>query len=162
MAVTGQQVLTIALTLIDEVTTAGVVDRSDLTLPTKALSFITILQAEMKSNSAASDVVLKKLDDPLALSDWQALSILPYGLAALLCLQQDSSSADFFQQKFEEGKKKNRATIGPIKQAQQGTSVKPAAPLGSDFDGGSFTETPDIDGGSFSDTSSGDLDGGTF
>lgn len=162
MAVTGNQVFTIALTLIDEVATSGVIDKSDLTLPTKALSFLTILQSEMKPNSAASDVMLKSLNDQLALSDWQCLSVLPYGLAALLTLQDAPAAANFFQQKYEENKKKKVATIGPIKQANQGSSEPTVTPSG-DFDGGSFDETTtDIDGGGFGDESTGDIDGGSF
>jgi hypothetical protein len=162
MAVTGNQVFSIALTLIDEVNTTGAIDKSDLTLPTKALNFLTILQTEMKPNAAASEVVLKSLDDQLSLSDWQCLAVLPYGLAAMLAMQDAPAAANFFQQKFEENKRKKRAVIGPIVAADQGSTAAPSTPSG-DFDGGSFDEpTTDIDGGSFGDTDSGDIDGGSF
>jgi hypothetical protein len=116
----------------------------------------------MKPNAAASEVILTSLDTQLALSDWQCLSVLPYGLAAMLAMQDAPQSAEFFQQKYEENKRKKRAVIGPIVAADQGSTAAPVTPSG-DFDGGTFEDTtPDIDGGGFDDTASGDIDGGSF
>jgi hypothetical protein len=130
MAITGQKVYETALALIDEVTQSGTIDVSDIALKTKSLQFLTVLQAEMLPTADAS-VIVDDLSEPLLLPDRDCLLVLPYGLAAHLTIQDDPASASFFQQRYEELRKRKRATIGPI------VSVNDTA-QDEDLDGGVF------------------------
>lgn len=113
MAVTGQQVYEAALNLIDEVTKDGAIDKSDAAIRTKATSFLTTLQTELLP-STVNPVIITDLSQNLLLTDRQCLLVIPYGLAAHLLIQDDPSSASFFQQRYEELRSKKQAAITPI------------------------------------------------
>jgi hypothetical protein len=136
MAVTGQQVYDLALALIDEVTTAGAIDHSDLSLKAKAVQFLTILQSEILP-TADETAIVEDLADDLLLPPRDCLLVLPYGLAAHLVIQDDPASASFFQQRYEELRKKKRATIGPIVSVYD-TSTSNPTDAGETWDGGTF------------------------
>lgn len=110
MAVTAQKVYELALALIDEVSIAGPLDQSNPALKTKSTNFLTILQAELIPDAIDSAIVAD-LTQNLLLPDRECLLVLPYGLAAHLVLQDDAASASFLQQRYEEMRRKKRATI---------------------------------------------------
>jgi hypothetical protein len=113
MAITGQTVYESALSLVDEVSTTGSLDETDLAIKTKAKSFLTILQAELLP-STTTPVVVSDLADDLLLSDRDCLLVLPYGLAAHLMIQDDPGAASFFQQRYEELRSKRQSSAAAI------------------------------------------------
>lgn len=173
MAVTGQKVFELSLALIDEVTTTGMIDRSDLSLKTKAIQFLTILQAEMMPK-ADSSVIVKDLNDELLLNERECLLVLPYGLAAHLVVKDDPAPASFFQQRYEEMRKKKKAKVGQTIQVLPVGGISTAIagqPIdgddldGDDLSGGGFlpgSDGDDEDGGEFPPIDAGDFDGGGF
>lgn len=108
MAITGQQVYELALALIDEVSNTGAIDKSDAAIKTKALSFLSPLQAELLP-STTEPVMVSDLSANLLLSDRLCLMVLPYGLAAHLMITDNPGVADFFQQRYEELRSKRQA-----------------------------------------------------
>jgi hypothetical protein len=48
---------------------------------------------------------LSEIDDEIDLDDYICQSVLPYGLAAHLLMQEDLTSASYFQQRYEELKR---------------------------------------------------------
>lgn len=150
MAVTGQKVYELALALIDEVNTTGTIDLSNPALKTKAVNFLTILQAEILPD-ATDAVIVTDLADALVLSDRECLLVLPYGLGAHLVLQDDAASASFLQQRYEELRRKKRATN---KQTVQVLPINGVSTPVQDPN----TETPPDPGGGGSII----VDGGTF
>lgn len=144
MAVTGQKVFELSLALIDEVTRTGTIDLTDLTLKVKAINFLTILQAELMPD-ATINMAVNDLADDLLLRERECLLVLPYGLAAHLVLQDDPASASFFQQRFEEMRRKKKAKI------KQTLHVLPINGVSVPQE-----EIPEDD------NNEGDLDGGTF
>lgn len=113
MAITGQRVFELALTLIDEVTISGKIDLSDPLLKAKAPKIITILQAELLPG-AGEAAIIETLTEELILNANQCLLVLPYGLAAHLAMQDVPDAASFFQERYEELKRKKKAKIKPI------------------------------------------------
>lgn len=53
------------------------------------------------------------IDDELSLSDEICTSVLPYGLTAMLFLDENSALASFCQQKFEENKEDTTSRLAP-------------------------------------------------
>lgn len=144
MPVTGQQTFELSLALIDEVTRAGTIDLSDDSLKAKALKFLTIIQAELMP-AATINMIVSDLANELLLTEREALLVAPYGLAAHLTIQDDATSASYFQQRYEELRKKKKAKIGPTIRVTtiNGRSVN-------------------IDVVPEDDSNEGDLDGGTW
>jgi hypothetical protein len=112
MTVTAQQVLDIAATLMDDLSDSGAIlfEEPDNT-KSKALSILTILQAELTTNPS----VLTDLNQELSVSDKVALMVLPYGLAAHILIDNgDQNNASFFNSRYDELKRKQPARISPI------------------------------------------------
>ncbi|MCD7034312.1 hypothetical protein LRR81_08700 [Metabacillus sp. GX 13764] len=114
MAVTGQQVFDMAMTLIDEVSETGnIVIENPGYYKAKALTFLTTLQTELIPLDQ-SPVIQTDLSQYLLVSDRIALLVLPYGLAAHLLLIDDPNSASFFNDRYEELKRKQQTRSQPI------------------------------------------------
>lgn len=114
MPVTVQQVYDAALVLIDEVLENGnIVADQPKYYQSKSLSILTSLQAELLPVTV-EPVILKNLSDELLLSNRTCLTVMPYGLAAHLLIQDDPNSASFYNARYEELKKKTPTTIIPI------------------------------------------------
>ncbi len=114
MSVTVKQVYDAALVLIDEVLENGnIVADQPKYYQSKSLSILTSLQAELLPVTV-EPVILKDLSDQLLLTNRICLTVLPYGLAAHLLIQDDPNSASFYNARFEELKKKTATTIIPI------------------------------------------------
>lgn len=112
--VTGQDVFDIALVLMDEVTENGdiVSDTPDY-YKTKSLSILTTLQTELLPLDQTPEVVTS-LSQELLLSDREALTILPYGVAAHLLLNENVNAAAYFNNRYDELKRKRKTSIEAI------------------------------------------------
>lgn len=114
MPVTAQQVFDTALALMDEVTENGTITtETPEYYRTKAVSFINLLQVELLPPTAAITPITQ-LDQTLQLNDRIALLILPYGLAAHLLLNDDLSISSFFNDRYDELKRKIPTQAVPI------------------------------------------------
>ncbi|RFU70336.1 hypothetical protein D0469_06975 [Peribacillus saganii] len=116
MAIKAQQVFDIAMTLIDEVEEeTGNVSVDNPAYKSKSLSILTTLQAELLP--ITEDIaVLASLTQDLLLPDRICLLVLPYGLSAHLLLAEsdDTGMAAFYNNRYEELKRKIPTEISPI------------------------------------------------
>jgi hypothetical protein len=106
--VTGEDVFQRAIKMIDATERDGSVAESKIvSYRAKATTFITSLQGELLPASALS-YDYTNLSAPLAITDKQALYVLPYGLAAELMISEDDSQiiASHFSQQYAEAKRK--------------------------------------------------------
>lgn len=113
---TGEEVFELTMSLIDELDDQGDYDTSDTTeYRNRTLSILNVLRGELypfsdtyKKNedwaSGRRPVVgkLEDLDDVIDLDDYICQSVLPYGLAAHLLLDENPTTASFFQQRYDE------------------------------------------------------------
>lgn len=114
MAVTVKQVYDIALVLMDEVIETGRIspDNPDY-YKAKTYSIVTTLQAELLPKNIVPSIITD-LSQILLLSDRISLSVLPYGLAAHLLIQEDVNAASYFNGRYDELKRKIPTTVEPI------------------------------------------------
>jgi hypothetical protein len=114
MAVTAQQVYDLAFVLMDEVTETGAIlpDNPNY-YRTKSLSILTTLQTELLSLSV-TPTVITDLSQELLVSDRVALLVMPYGLAAHLLITDDITQASFFNNRYDELRRKIPTSIQPI------------------------------------------------
>lgn len=114
MAVTVEQVYNIALSLMDEVTDSGsILADNPNYYKTKTLSVLTTLQTELLPLTVTPEPITS-LEQTLLLDDRVALSVLPYGVAAHLLLMEDVASASFYNNRYDELKRKLPTAIEPI------------------------------------------------
>lgn len=121
---TAQRVFDLTMALMDEMSETGATDTADTTeYKNRTLNILNVLRGELYPYSDTylgdlyhdSDmylddeswkrpiaVVIQNFTDEIALDDYICQSILPYGLAAHLLLDENPSSASFFQQKYDE------------------------------------------------------------
>lgn len=124
--VLGEDVFQRAIKMIDALDRSGLVTESKIvSYRAKASTFITALQGELLPASAlAFDYT--NLDTPLAITDKQALYVLPYGLAAELMISEDDSQAiaSYFSSRYAEAKRRYPAParIGKIKDVYRSNS----------------------------------------
>lgn len=113
--ITAKQVYDMALVLIDEVTEAGAITPdTPKNYEAKARSILTTLQAEILPSSVSIPVI-EDLTSSLLVSDKLALTALPYGLASHLMMQEgDMTIASYFNDRYEELKRKQATTIKKI------------------------------------------------
>ena len=111
--VTAQQVFTMAMDLMDVITQDGTFNGYPSDYKRKAWSILTVLQSDL---TPATTVPTPIVDETSAFSldDRSALMILPYGLAAHLLLTEDMNRASFFNNRYDELKRKRPAQIVPI------------------------------------------------
>lgn len=113
MATTVQQVFDIAMALMDEVDEAtGATDTPDTQgYRQRTLLILNELRGELYPYSASAvfaagtrpmPAAIQSFTAPLPLDDFLAQSVMPYGLAAHLLLQEDPGAASFFQQRYEQ------------------------------------------------------------
>jgi hypothetical protein len=114
MAVTAQQVYDMALVLMDEVTEAGSIATEEAdAVKTKAKNILTQLQAELLPISQTPGVITD-LSQNLSVTDREALLILPYGLAAHLLLNEQNSATSYYNDRYEELKRKRKTSITAV------------------------------------------------
>jgi hypothetical protein len=152
MAVTAKDVFVMAMNLMDEETEDGTFTGYPDEYKKKAWSFLSLLQAELLPPSV-SPLSITNEDNVLQIDQRSAVSILPYGLASHLLLNEDQNRAAYFNNRYDELKRKRPAAITKIKDVYGFTpNDEPTTP----------PTTVDDDGGNFLDKDSGTYDGGEF
>lgn len=110
---TAQRVFDLTMALMDEMSESGATDTADTKeYKNRTLNILNVLRGELYPYSDTyleSDtgkrpiaIVIQNFTDYIVLDDYICQSILPYGLAAHLLLDENPSSASFFQQKYDE------------------------------------------------------------
>lgn len=113
---TGMDVFETAITLMDELNDAGKYkheDTEEYRQRTKAILNILIGELYVYSDTYAKNqdwekgrrpvpAMLEDLYTEIDLDDYICRSVMPYGLAAHLLLDENPSSAGFFQQRYDE------------------------------------------------------------
>jgi hypothetical protein len=112
----GQTIFDMAITLMDEMDDSGKTDWSDTTeYKNRALNILNVLRGEVYPYSDTYKTqkkqypgkrpvcpIMESLEDEIGIDDVLAQTVLPYGLAAHLLLDENNSMAGFFQQRYEE------------------------------------------------------------
>lgn len=151
MSVIAQDVFKIAMDLMDEESQDGTFEGYPDEYKKKAWSIITMLQAELLPPMVAYLAVTSE-NNVLQIDDRSAISIMPYGIATHLLLNEDQNRAAFFNARYDELKRKRPAKITPILDVYGITGTpQETSPTTGDYDGGSFL-----------DPNSGTYDGGEF
>lgn len=113
---TGQTIFDMAITLMGELSDSGETDWADtVEYKNRALSILNTLRNEVYQYSDTYNdfktkypgkrpvcPALDSLDDEIGIDDVLAQTVLPYGLASALLLDENDNMAAFFQQRYEE------------------------------------------------------------
>lgn len=113
---TGQDIFDKAITLMGEMSDSGESDWADTQeYKNRALNILNTLRGEVYQysdtyNSGSKKYpgkrpvcpALESLDDEIGIDDVLAQTVMPYGLAAHLLLDENDNMASFFQQRYEE------------------------------------------------------------
>ena len=121
MATTAMQIFNTATGFMDEVSAEGKTDTTDpAEYKNRRLLILNALRGELDPYSDSYDPnagggrpiadVIRSLDSVVKLDDYICQTILPYGLAAHLLMDENPSAAAFFQSRYEE--LKNRLAVG--------------------------------------------------
>ena len=114
MATTAQDVFDAAMGLMDEVNeTSGATDTADTReYKNRTLLILNVLRGELYPYSDTYEygedgkrpisAIIEDFDDGIVLDDYTCQSVMPYGLAAHLLLDENPSAAGFFNQRYEE------------------------------------------------------------
>lgn len=122
---TGQDIFDKAITLMGELSDSGETDWADtVEYKNRALNILNTLRGEVYQYSDTYATQKKKypgrrpvcdplesLEDEIGIDDVLAQTVLPYGLAAHLLLDENDNMAAFFQQRYEELLRKLGANI---------------------------------------------------
>lgn len=110
----AQRIFDLAMGLMDEVSeTNGATDTSDTAeYKVRTLLILNALRGELYpySDTYRTDEagkrpivgVIADFDEPIDLDDYICQTVMPYGLAAQLLLDENPTAAAFFQQRYEE------------------------------------------------------------
>ena len=113
---TGQDIFEKAITLMGELSDSGQADWGDTQeYKFRTLNILNVLRGEVYPYSDTYRnqrrlypgkrpvcEALTSLDDEIGIDDGLAQTVLPYGLAAALMLDENDAMAAFFQQRYEE------------------------------------------------------------
>lgn len=110
---TAQDIFDEAMALMDEVDDAGKTDTSDTAeYKNRTLYILNVLRGELYPYSDTFlpnakgfrpiTALIEDFETPIDLDDYICESVMPYGLAAHLFLDENPSAASFFQQRYEE------------------------------------------------------------
>lgn len=111
---TAQRVFDLAMGLMDEVneTSGGTDDADTREYKVRTLLILNALRGELfpYSDTYSAEepgkrpilAVIQSFDQVIGMDDYICQSVLPYGLAAQLLLDENPDSASFFQQRYEE------------------------------------------------------------
>jgi len=111
--VTAQDVFITAMNLMDEETEDGTYTGYPEEYKKKAWSILTLLQAEcLPANATPTDITDE--NSTFQIDDRSSKTILPYGLAAHLLMNEDQNRAAFFNARYDELKRKRPATAVSI------------------------------------------------
>lgn len=107
----AEEIFMSAMALIDEMSANGELDETSVAeYRAKAPYLLTILQTEIvgienryrKIEDWVFPTRIESLDDYIEIDDIKAQTMLSYGLAAQLMMHEDTTLANFFNQKYEE------------------------------------------------------------
>jgi hypothetical protein len=112
--ITAQDIFVTAMTLMDEETEDGTFAGYPEEYKKKAWPILTLLQAELIPPQVTPTVILDNTS-VFNLDDKIGLTILPYGLAAHLLLNEDQNRAAFFNNRYDELKIQRPATVSKMK-----------------------------------------------
>jgi hypothetical protein len=110
---TGENVFTITMAMIDEMLSNGTLDaETTAEYKAKAPAILTMLQNELigidnryrKKEDYVYPVAIETLDQTFQVDDIKASTLLTNGLAAHLMLHEDKTLANYFNQRYEEMK----------------------------------------------------------
>ncbi len=109
---TAQEIFEAAIAIMDEVNDQGQADHSDTReYKNRTLAILNILRGELYpySDSYAPGeggrpiaAQIYDFETPIELDDYICQSVMPYGLAAHLLMDENPTSANFFQQRYDE------------------------------------------------------------
>ena len=109
---TAQQIFEMAIALMDSQSDSGQADVPDNNeYKTRTLPILNILRGELYPFSDTHETddegrpiaaLIRSFDKPIDLDDYICQSVMPYGLAAHLLLAEDPTTANFFQQRYDE------------------------------------------------------------
>lgn len=110
---TAQQVFDAAMALIDELNDAGEADHGDTKeYKNRALFIINVLRGELYPysdtyrNTSERErpivSIVENFEDTINLDDYICQTVMPYGLAAHLIMDENPTVASFCQQRYEE------------------------------------------------------------
>lgn len=114
MATTAQEVFDMAIHLMDEQNeNTGETDTVDTAeYKSRTLSILNVIRGELYPFSDTFEVVesgkrpiserILDFETPIGLDDYICESVMPYGLAAHLLMEENPVSANFFQQRYDE------------------------------------------------------------
>jgi hypothetical protein len=149
--ITAQDTFITAMNLIDEESEDGTYDGYPDEYKKKSWSILTLLQSELLPASASPSVITDNTS-VFQVDDRTGLTVLPYGLAAHLLMNEDQNRAAFFNNRYDELKRKRPAIITKIKDVYGVAPSKEEEPTPTtgpstntdidfneiDFDGGEF------------------------
>lgn len=114
MAITGRDILNMALVLIDEVSETGAIQsETPQYYETKALTYLTMVQAELLPYEVSPPIVTD-LDAELLISDQIAIRAASYGVASKIAISEDMNLMVTLNNMYDEWKRKIRTTAIPI------------------------------------------------
>jgi parallel beta-helix repeat protein len=154
--ITAQDVFITTMSLMDEESEDGAYTGYPDEYKKKAWPILTLLQAELLPASASPSVITDNTS-VFQVDDRTGLMVLPYGLAAHLLLNEDQNRAAYFNNRYDELKRKKKAVITKIKDvygiapSEEETPATPTPTEETPTDGGDFLyESPSVwDGGEF-------------
>jgi hypothetical protein len=149
--ITAQDTFITAMNLMDEESEDGTYTGYPDEYKKKAWSILTLLQAELLPASASPSVITDNTS-VFQVDDRTSLTVLPYGLAAQLLLNEDQNRAAYFNNRYDELKRKRPALITKIKDVYGvvPSEDETAAPAEPTTDDEFVYDTPGtIDGGEF-------------
>lgn len=111
--ITAQQVFLTAMSIMDVVSQDGTYNGYPDEYKRKAWPILTLLQSELTPGSMTPSIVTDE-NSLFYVDDRTCLSVLPYGLAAHLLFTDDQVRAGFFNNRYDELKRKRPSVIIPI------------------------------------------------
>jgi hypothetical protein len=123
----AQQVFITAMNLMDEESEDGTFEGYPDEYKKKAWPLLTMLQAELTPASKVPSLIVDE-NGTFSLDDRTVLTALPYGLAAQLLLNEDQNRAAYFNNRYDELKRKRPAVIGKIQDVYGITPGQAEAP----------------------------------
>jgi hypothetical protein len=128
----AQEVFVTAMHLMDEETETGTYEGYPDEYKKKAWPILTLLQAELTPASGTPASIVSETST-MAVDDRTALTVLPYGLAAHLLMNEDQGRAAFFNARYDELKRRRPAIISKIvdvyaPQTEPTTVLTPSTP----------------------------------
>lgn len=108
----ANKIFELTMSLMDELSDRGAFDTSDTAeYKNRTLAILNVLRGEFTplNDTGLMPKAITNFECNIDLDDYTCQSILPYGLAAHLLLDENPSAAGFFQQRYEELKRKTIA-----------------------------------------------------